>query len=159
MRTALLAALVASTAAGPALAGDEASVRDHLKGSLEETETTRVNIGFADLNGDGNDEALVYLLGPYWCGSGGCNVLVLTPEGGSWKEIGNTTVSSLPVGVLDTETDGWKDLAVSFGSAIESGIGQIKWEGDAYDRNPTTAPRAKDIGTLIIPEDAEATAL
>lgn len=159
MRSVLLAALVLCSAAGPVLAADEASVRDYLKSSLEETETTRVNIGFADLNGDGREEALVYLLGPYWCGSGGCNMLVLTPDGDSWREIGNTTVSSLPVGVLDSETEGWKDLAVSFGSAIESGIGQIKWEGESYDRNPTTAPRAKDIGTLIIAEDAEATEL
>lgn len=151
----LAAAMTAIVVAGPAIAGGEASVRAYLKSHLRETETTRVNIGFADLNGDGSDEAVVFLLGSYWCGSGGCNALVLTPEGDSWEEVGNTTVSSLPIGMLDSKTNGWNDLGVSFSSAAEAGIGQMKFKGDAYPRNPSTAPRAKHVGTVIIPEDAE----
>jgi hypothetical protein len=69
--------------------------------------------------------------------------------------VGNTTVSSLPIGMLDSKTNGWNDVTVSWGSAMETGIGQMKFDGDAYDRNPTSAPRAKDIGTIIIAEDAE----
>lgn len=34
-----------------------------------------------DLNGDGTDEVLAYVMGPMVCGSGGCNLYVLAPEG------------------------------------------------------------------------------
>jgi hypothetical protein len=154
------AAAVAIAIAGPVLATDEASVIDYLKGQIDlGAERTKVYIGFADLNGDDKDEAVAFITGPFLCGSGGCNAHVLTPDGDSWREVGNTTVSSLPIGVLDSETNGWKDLAVSFASAAESGIGQMKFESGSYDRNPTSAPPAENIGTLIIAEDAAPSAL
>lgn len=34
-----------------------------------------------DLNGDGTDEVLAYVMGPMVCGSGGCNLYVLAREG------------------------------------------------------------------------------
>ena len=34
-----------------------------------------------DLNGDGKDETLVYLTGPYFCGTGGCNLQIYAREG------------------------------------------------------------------------------
>src|SRR5262245_54702279 len=41
---------------------------------------------FYDLNNDGKPEVLVYLSGsPVWCGSGGCTLLILTPQGPSYK--------------------------------------------------------------------------
>jgi hypothetical protein len=160
MRLRILAAIAAAAIASPALATDEASVIDYLKSHLEETDNTRVNIGFADLNGDGKDEAVVFVLGPYWCGSGGCNALVLTPEGDGWKQIAETSVSSLPIGMLDSQSNGWKDLTIAFsGGGLPAGIGQMKFDGETYPRNPTSAPEAKDIGTVIIAEDDEATEL
>lgn len=157
MRLGLLAATLALAVSGTALAAGEASVIDYLHQSLGEdlkAEGTRVYIGFADLSGDGKDEAVAYVEGPYWCGSGGCNAHILTPDGDSWKEVGNTTVSRLPIGKLDSKTNGWNDVGVSFSSAAEAGIGQMKFNGEAYPRNPTSAPLAEDIGTVIIAEDA-----
>lgn len=154
MRLRILAAIAALAIASPALAADKASVIDYLKTHLEQTDNTRVNIGFADLNGDGNDEAVVFVVGPYWCGSGGCNALVLTPEDDSWKQIAETSVSSLPIGMLDSQSNGWKDLTISFsGGGLPPGIGQMKFDGTKYPRNPTSAPEVKDIGTVIIAED------
>ena len=49
--------------------------------------TTRYSAAFVDLNDDGTSEALVYLSGPEWCGSGGCSLLILRPDGQSWKVI------------------------------------------------------------------------
>jgi hypothetical protein len=160
MRLRIFAAIAALAIAGPALADNKASVIDYLKGHLEQTDNTRVNIGFADLNGDGNDEAMVFVLGAYWCGSGGCNALVLTPEGDSWKQVAETSVSSLPIGMLDSQSNGWKDLTISFsGGGLPPGIGQMQFDGTTYPRNPTSAPVAEDIGTVIIAEDDEATEL
>src|ERR1041385_8331670 len=39
--------------------------------------TTRYFAAFVDLNGDGKPEAVVYLSGRLWCGSGGCHTLIL----------------------------------------------------------------------------------
>lgn len=158
MRILGFAVVAAALAIATPTLADQASVLAFLHQSLGEdlkAERTKVYLGFADLNGDGKDEAVAYITGPYWCGSGGCNAHVLTPEGDSWREVGNTTVSSLPIGMLDSKTNGWNDVTVSWGSAMESGIGQMKFDGDAYARNPTSAPRAKDIGTIILAEDAE----
>lgn len=158
MRFGIIAAITTLAFASPALAADEASVIAHLHQSLGEdlkAENTKVYIGFSDLNGDGKDEAVAYVAGPYWCGSGGCNAHILTPDGDGWKEVGNTTVSSLPIGRLDSKTNGWNDLAITFSGGGYAGIGQMKFKGDAYPRNPTTAPTTEDIGTVIIAEDAE----
>lgn len=157
MRLRILAAIAALAIASPALA-DEASVMAYLHQSLGEdlkADNTRVYLGFADLNADGKDEAIAYVSGPYWCGTGGCNAHILTPDGDSWKEVGNTTVSSLPIGVLDTTSNGWKDLAISFaGGGSPAGIGQMQFDGSQYPRNPTSAPETDTLGTVVIAEDA-----
>ena len=157
MRLRLFAAIAALAFASPAL-GDEASVISYLHESLGadlKADGTRVYLGFTDLDADGKDEAIAYVTGPYWCGSGGCNAHILTPDGDSWREVGNTTVSSLPIGVLDSQSNGWKDLAISFaGGGIPAGIGQMQFDGAKYPRNPTTVPEAEDIGTVVIAEDA-----
>jgi hypothetical protein len=38
---------------------------------------TRYVAAFTDLNGDGQPEAIVYLISPEWCGSGGCSMFIL----------------------------------------------------------------------------------
>lgn len=158
MRMLCLAAIAATLAmSSPALA-DEASVMTYLHQSLGEdlkADNTRVYLGFVDLDADGKDEAIAYVSGSYWCGSGGCNAIILTPEGDSWAEIGNTSVSRLPIGVLDTTSNGWKDLAISFnGGGLPAGIGQMQFDGSRYPRNPTSAPETETLGTVVIAEDA-----
>jgi len=48
----------------------------------EPTELRYLN-AFVDLNRDGRDEAIVYYASR--CGSGGCGLLILTPEGSSYR--------------------------------------------------------------------------
>src|SRR5215469_7969591 len=74
--------------------------------------TTRYTVAFVDLRGDGAKEVIVYLVGPRWCGSGGCTSLLLLPVGPSWKIMSKTTVTQLPIRVLSTKTNGWHDLGV-----------------------------------------------
>jgi hypothetical protein len=54
-------------------------------------ETTMFSYAFVDLNGDGKDEAIVYLTGRSWCGTGGCNTYVLTRDGGKLQVRGQSS--------------------------------------------------------------------
>ena len=56
---------------------------------------------FADLDGDGRDEAIIYLMGRDACGSGGCDLFVLTDEGGSWRKIARLTIANPPIRLLE----------------------------------------------------------
>ena len=158
MRILCLAAVAATLAVASPVLADEASVMTYLHQSLGENlkaDNTRVYLGFADLDADGKDEAIAYVSGAYWCGSGGCNAFILTPDGDSWREVGETSVSSLPIGVLESTSNGWKDLAISFaGGGLPPGIGQMQFDGTTYPRNPTSAPETDGLGTVVIAEDA-----
>ncbi|MBM3163127.1 MAG: META domain-containing protein [Chlorobi bacterium] len=64
-----------------------------------------------DLNGDGREEVLVYLMGPFFCGTGGCTLLVLgeAPEGG-YAVVSDFPITQLPVIVSDGKSNGWNDI-------------------------------------------------
>ena len=63
--------------------------------------------GRVDLDGDGRDEVFVYLLGSFFCGTGGCNLLLLkSPEEG-YSLVNNFPISRLPVMVSGERTAGW----------------------------------------------------
>jgi hypothetical protein len=47
----------------------------------------RVYWGKADLDGDGIDEVLVWLGFPFWCGSAGCQTLILAKQQGAWSRV------------------------------------------------------------------------
>ena len=98
-----------------------------------------------DLNGDGTDEVLAYVMGPMVCGSGGCNLYVLAPEGEDggegWRVVTRTSVTRTPVGVLTTSTNGWRDLAVSIGGGgAQAGWVRLTYDGRTYPTNPTAPP-------------------
>jgi hypothetical protein len=62
---------------------------------------------FKDLNGDGKEEAIVYLTGPDWWQS----TVVLTPHGSSYRVMSHAALNP-PIRVLPaTSTDGWKKLS------------------------------------------------
>jgi hypothetical protein len=97
---------------------------------------------FRDLNGDGVDEAVVYLLGSNWCGSGGCNMLVLRQEHGSWKVVSTMTIVRPPVRVLESTSNGWRDIGVWVqGGGIRRGYeAELHFNGKTYSRNPSVPP-------------------
>jgi hypothetical protein len=99
---------------------------------------------FVDLDDDGNDEAIVYLVGPNWCGSGGCSMLVLTPAPSSpdYRVIVHTTITRTPIRVLQTSSHGWRDVGVWVqGGGIQPGYEAIlRHDGKTYPSNPSTVP-------------------
>lgn len=94
-----------------------------------------------DLNGDGRDEVVLRFEGPDRCGSGGCNGLVLTPQGSGWRVVMRATVTRLPFRVLETRTHGWADLGVFVGGGgMASQEMLLAFDGASYPSNPTTPP-------------------
>ena len=85
--------------------GSEESLKKFLQNSEGNStfgaeRSTRYAAAFVDLKDDGKQEVIVYLIGPNWCGSGGCSALILAPLGESYKVITRTTVTQLPIRVL-----------------------------------------------------------
>ena len=63
-----------------------------------------------DLDGDGRDEVFVYLMGPYFCGTGGCSLQLFRATGQGYALVNDFPISRVPVVVADRRTRGWRDL-------------------------------------------------
>lgn len=121
----------------------EEDIRHFLLQEYPDATSISYDFAWSDLNGDEEDEAIVYLGGPYFCGTGGCNLLVLTPAGPMWRKVGDVSVSRTPVSVLETSTNGWRDLTVAVsGGGGPSGTMILKFDGENYPSNASTAPEA-----------------
>ena len=110
----------------------------HLRSEIGETADLRYAFASVDLNSDPAAEVLAYVSGRDVCGSGGCSLYVLTPTGGGWRTVTRTTVTQTPIGVLESTTEGWRDLAVSVGGGgMDAGWVRLSWNGASYPSNPT----------------------
>jgi hypothetical protein len=120
-------------------------------------------VAFRDLNGDGRDEVLVYVLDDRYCGSGGCNFYVFERTGKFYRKIAGTTVTERPIRVLGTSWRDWRDLGVGVkGDAAEPGREvQLRVVGSYYrPSNPSLARALVHArGEIVIPEDAESAPL
>lgn len=106
-----------------------------------------------DLDGDGTPEVLAYVGGPMLCGTGGCNLEVLKRDGAGLTRVSEVSVVQLPVGVLDSKTNGWRDLAVTVaGGGLAQSVMRLPFDGSAYASNPTVPPavEADSIGKVLI---------
>ncbi|WP_226698969.1 hypothetical protein [Qipengyuania gaetbuli] len=142
----------------PAPADAEEDIRHFLLQEYPDAAPMQYALAWSDLNGDGADEAIVHIITPYFCGTGGCNTLVLTPAGPMWSKVAEISVSRTPISVLDSETNGWKDLAISVsGGGGPSGMMRLAFDGESYPSNPTVAPAepTEEAGTVLLPEEPE----
>lgn len=106
---------------------------------------------------------LVQFLGPEYCGSGGCNLLILRPEGDSFTVLGDVTITRAPVRVLASRTNGLPDIAVQVsGGGADPHEALLPFDGARYASNPTVAPARPTggaPGVIVIAEDQESTEL
>ncbi len=102
----------------------------------------RYAYALVDLDGDGKPEVIVYLVGQAWCGSGGCQTLILARTESSYKVISRMTITQLPIRVLDRKSNGWRSLAVRVqGGGIQPGYeAELKFDGIKYPLNPSILP-------------------
>lgn len=115
----------------------------------EDAASTRLVTRFA---GDGVRLALVYLVGPNWCGTGGCNLLILRQGATGWEQVGNVGRVRLPVRVLAQSTNGLPDLGVtvSGGGGPPAYEARLAFDGRAYPRFPPDAPAGEAQGTVVM---------
>jgi hypothetical protein len=114
----------------------------------------------ARTTGEGADAlTLVYLVGPEYCGSGGCNLLILRRAADGYAVLGETTVTQAPIRILSTATNGLPDIGVRVrgGGVTEGYEARLTFDGARYPSNPTVAPAARVDGadgvTLITDAD------
>ncbi|PSW62136.1 hypothetical protein C0W54_07335 [Photobacterium kishitanii] len=108
------------------------------------------DVGYSDLNGDGLKDALVLLNGSNWCGSGGCTFMVFENLGTRYKLISQSSITSPPISVAKSETNGWKNLIVWAG---DTGFVLMKFNGKTYPYNPSLEPiasKSQQLGSQLI---------
>jgi hypothetical protein len=92
-------------------------------------------------------------------------MLVLAPQGSSFKVITRMMITRPPIRVLATKTNGWSDLSVHVrGGGIVNGYdAQLSFNGKKYPSNPSVPParklQTKPTGNVIIPSIDNATPL
>ncbi|MDR0228824.1 MAG: hypothetical protein LBI72_07155 [Flavobacteriaceae bacterium] len=89
-----------------------------------------------DLNGDGKKEIFVNLTGSYFCGSGGCTVLLLDS---TYKLITKFTVMQGSIFVEPTTENDWKVLTVKSEGEWKS----LVYADGTYPSNPSIVEKAK----------------
>lgn len=103
----------------------------------------------------GDDEArlaLVYLVGPNWCGTGGCQLLILRPMGTAWTTVGDVSRVRPPVRLLTTTSHGLPDLGVvvSGGGGPPAHEARLTFDGRTYPRFPSDEPLIGAEGAVVI---------
>ncbi len=104
-----------------------------IKNQLIDSFSRRFILFEYDLDDDGSKEIFVGLNGSYFCGTGGCNLLLLNSNG---IMITNFSVSGTPVIVANEKTNGWKDLYIYSNKKHRI----AKFDGKKYPSNPSLLP-------------------
>ena len=113
---------------------------------------------WTDLNGDDVLDALVYVSGPDWCGSGGCTLLVFesvtgpdADELGAFRPAAEVSLVNGPVLVAGGGPDGWRDLVVQTdGDTLRI----LRFDGETYPGSPGEGIAVTDLpeGDLLFAE-------
>lgn len=87
-----------------------ATFPDYRAASVDGLPTARYLASRRDLNGDGSEEVIVYLMGPFFCGTGGCSLLVFTRGENGYTEIANAGTARPPVSLAKGGMNGYADI-------------------------------------------------
>ncbi|KAJ50129.1 hypothetical protein BD780_004236 [Clostridium tetanomorphum] len=110
------------------------------------------------LNDNIEPETFVYLVGPQFCGTGGCSAAIFKCENGEYKLLSKVTLVNNPIIITNNFTNGYRDIImyVSGGGAKEA-YSIIKFDGTSYPQNPSLQPKVspgtKLEGPAIIADD------
>lgn len=151
MRSLLLASLV-FLATPVAAENAPRQLTAQLQRDLEADPSTRITMVWSDLNADGRDEALVFVEGGGWCGSGGCRLMVYEQQGSAFVRRGHIRTSRRPIGLASSSSSGWRDLVVwsSGGGDLYGRLSIVPFDGAAYAAGSSGAPsRPLEAGATI----------
>lgn len=93
-----------------------------------------------DLNDDGHEDAIVFMAGNPFCGSGGCMMMIFKGDGTTYQLLTQMTVSNPPLIVTSHRTQGWYDLVMPAKGSRGGYYALLSFDGKGYPRNPTVAP-------------------
>lgn len=122
--------------------------------------TTRYSFAYFDLNGDGQAEAIVYLMGRWWCGTGGCPTLILARDSSSYRLVSRILTTRPPIRVLNSSSYGWRSISVyvSGGGIVRGYEAELEFDGRSYPVSPANPParplRDSSLGQVLIPRGA-----
>ena len=110
-----------------------------------------------DLNDDGNDETVVYLMGPFFCGTGGCNLQVFAADGdpssGGYTLISDLPLSRPPVIVSPRSTNGWRDLwRKQSGGGMPATYVRHSFDGETYVEQERRPADRRPEGAVVLSE-------
>ncbi|NQV10183.1 MAG: hypothetical protein HQ527_03300 [Cyanobacteria bacterium] len=96
-----------------------------------------------DLSGDRQDELVATVIGPYTCGTGGCNAYVFKsgPKEKGLRLVSQMSLFRPPLVVSDQRHNRWRDLISRV--RIDAGHGyyaRLPFNGRGYPSNPSTPP-------------------
>lgn len=107
-------------------------VNDYLKAdsAVIDTIDRKFNLYQADLNNDGRNETFVNFFTPYFCGTGGCTLLLLDSD---LKVITRFTVTETPLYIDFSYKNNWMVLFVKSGGQWRS----LTFKDGKYPSNPS----------------------
>jgi hypothetical protein len=137
---------------------------EYIESEHGQVDGARYEVGFSDLNGDGIKEAIVYLSGREWCGTAGCQTLVLTRSRDSYRLAGRILATRPPIRVLYRKEHGWRTLGAWVrGTGVSAYEAAFPFDGKNYaiSAAPGYASRLKSNGEgeIVIPVSANEQAL
>jgi hypothetical protein len=116
------------------------AIKQHLKIN-NDSSAPKYQYSLTDLNGDGQDDAIVLITDNEYCGSGGCilNIYRGTKEG--FKFVSSSTICKPPIRILSDRSHGWKSIIVYSGG---TGNVVLNFNGKKYPQNPSMQPKATE---------------
>ena len=109
-----------------------------------------------DLNGDGISEAIVHVVGPEVCGTGGCTTHIFVKSGSRCKLVSTIDLSRPLIVASTARSNGWRNLIVFIagGGILPGYYVELRFNGATYPDNPTVKPakriNGKPRGTVLI---------
>lgn len=104
-----------------------------------------VEFAGADLNSDGEAEAIVLFKGPDWCSPTGCSLAVFAPSQFGYRTVSHTVSVKAPVAVGPGSNAGWRDLIVQAGGgAAPLKTVRLQFTGGGYPVNALLQPQPVD---------------
>ncbi|MFN7632171.1 MAG: hypothetical protein ACK6BM_14930 [Cyanobacteriota bacterium] len=120
----------------------ESAKRFKIKAECEQLPAHRYTWSRVDLNGDGRPELVAQVLGPMFCGTGGCPLFIFRePSPGRLQLITRMGLFKDPLIVSESRHNGWKDLIARVRVNAGSGYyAKLRFDGRGYPTNPSVPP-------------------